>query len=100
MRLTRASAEAARAARAASKPARTVRPAPRSRAADGTREPALALSSGFAPPLTDSDGRLGYLFLFVAGIAFVFAFADATRSVAADVRATGEDPDPPPDRPG
>jgi hypothetical protein len=100
MRLTRASAEAAREARAASKPARTVRPAPRSRAADGTREPAVVLSSGFAPPLNASDGRLGYLFLFVAGIAFVFAFADATRSVAADVRATGEDPDPPPDRPG
>jgi hypothetical protein len=100
MRLTRASAEAAREARAASKPARTVRPAPRSRAAEGTREPAVVLGSGFAPPLNASDGRLGYLFLFVAGIAFVFAFADATRSVAADVRATGEDPDPPPDRPG
>ena len=100
MRLTRASAEAAREARAASKPARTVRPAPRSRAANGAREPAAVLSSGFAPPLNAPDGRLGYVFLFVAGLAFVFAFAAATRSVAADVRATGEDPDPPPDRPG
>ena len=31
---------------------------------------------------------------------FAFAFADATRSVAAEVRAAGEDPDPPPARPG
>ena len=100
LRLTRASAEAAREARAASKPARTVRPAPRPRAANGAREPAAVLSSGFAPPLNAPDGRLGYVFLFVAGLGFVFAFAAATRSVAADVRATGEDPDPPPDRPG
>jgi hypothetical protein len=101
LRLTRASAEAAREARVAEKPARTLRPAtPRTRTADGTREPAVVLGSGFAPPLNASDGRLGYLFLLVAGIGFVFAFADATRSVAAEVRATGEDPDPPPDRPG
>jgi hypothetical protein len=58
------------------------------------------LSSGFAPPLSASDGHSGWLFLFVAGIGIILAFADVTRSVAAEVRATGEDPDPPPDRPG
>lgn len=100
LRLTRASAEAANEARQASKPARTLRPAPRPRAADGTREQAAVLSSGFTPPLTVSDGRPGLFFLLVAGIGLVFAFADITRSVAAEVRATGEDPDPPPDRPG
>ena len=100
LRLTRASEAAARKARSASKPARTVRPARSPHRGDGTREPAAVLSSGFAPPLNASDGRYGYLVLLVAGIAVVFAFADATRSVAAEVRATGEDPDPPPDRPG
>ena len=100
LRLTRASAEAAREAREASKPARTLRPAPRPRAADSGREPAAVLSSGFVPPLNASDGRPGLFFLLVAGIGLIFAFADVTRSVAADVRATGEDPDPPPDRPG
>ena len=39
-------------------------------------------------------------FIAFLGFAFLIAFADASRSVAAEVRAAGEDPDRPPDRPG
>jgi len=99
MRLTKAAESAARAERAADKPAATLRPVP-SRRPNPTREPALMRgASGFAP-LSAPDGRLGYLVVLVLGFAFLIAFADATRSVAAEVRAAGEDPDPPPDRPG
>ena len=99
LRLARASTAAAQEARAAAKPRRTVRPAPPRRPADAGGEPALTLASGFAP-LNAADGRLGYLMLALVGIGFIFAFANATRSVAAEVRAAGEDPDPPPDHPG
>ena len=99
LRLAKASTAAAQEARAAAKPRRTLRPAPPRRPADATREPTLTLASGFAP-VNAADGRLGHLMLALVGIGFIFAFADATRSVAAEVRAAGEDPDPPPDRPG
>ena len=98
LRLAKASTAAAQKARAAAKPKRTVRPAPPRRPADAGGAPTLTLSSGFAP-VSATDGRLGYLMLALVGIGF-FAFANATRSVAAEVRAAGEDPDPPPDRPG
>ncbi len=99
LRLAKASSAAAQEARAADKPRRTVRPAPPRRAADAAGTPTLTLASGFAPS-NATDGRLGYLMLALVGIGFIFAFADTTRSVAAEVRAAGEDPDPPPDRPG
>jgi hypothetical protein len=99
MRLTKAAETAARAEKAADKPAATLRPVP-SRRPNPNREPALTRdASGFAP-LNAPDGRLGYLVVLVLGFAFLIAFADAARSVAAEVRAAGEDPDPPPDRPG
>ena len=99
LRLTEASTRAAHEARTAPLRARTVRPAPPYRPADAAGEPARTLASGFAP-VDASDGRIGYLMLALVGFALFFAFADATRSVAADVRAAGEVPDPPPDRPG
>lgn len=99
VRIAEASAAAARAARPAPKPARAVRPAPR-RPVPPTRERVTALSAAGLAPLNAPDGRLGYLVLLVVGIAFTIAFADASRSVAAEVRAAGEDPDPPPDHPG
>jgi hypothetical protein len=98
VRLARASEAEARVARPAPKPAQ-LRPAPRSSAAP-TREQASALSAAGFAPLNASDGRLGYFVLLVAGFAFAIVFASASRSVAAEVRAAGEDPDPPPDRPG
>jgi hypothetical protein len=97
-RLAKASEAAARVARPAPKPAQ-VRPAPR-RSAAPTREEASALSAAGIAPLNAPDGRLGYFVLLVAAVAFATAFADASRSVAAEVRAAGEDPDPPPDHPG
>jgi hypothetical protein len=97
-RIARASEAAARVARPAPKPAQ-LRPAPRRHAAP-TREQASALSAAGFAPLNAPDGRLGYFVLLVVGLAFAIAFADASRSVAAEVRAAGEDPDPPPDRPG
>lgn len=98
-RLTKAAETAARAERASSKPVRTLRPAP-PRPKDPARAPALVRSaSGFAP-LNASDGRLGWLVAAVLGFAFVIAFAQSARSVAAEVRVAGEDPDPPPTRPG
>jgi hypothetical protein len=99
LQLTQASQRAAHAARTAPLRARTVRPAPRHRLADAAGEPARTLASGFVP-VDASDARIGYVMLALVGFALFFAFADATRSVAADVRAAGEDPDPPPDRPG
>jgi len=99
LQLTRASEKAAHEARTAPLRARTVRPAPPRRPADAVGEPGRTLSSGFAPA-SANDGRIGYTMLALVGFAFIFAFVDATRSVAADVRAAGEDPDPPPDRPG
>jgi hypothetical protein len=72
---------------------------PRYRPADAAGEPARTLASGFVP-VDASDSRIGSVMLALVGFALFFAFADATRSVAADVRAAGEDPDPPPDRPG
>ena len=99
-RLAEAATAAARRARAARAPARTVRPLPSRRPGDPSRDPAVVQrSAGFAP-LTAQDGRLGRLVLLLAVFGFAIAFADAPRSVAAEVRATGEDPDPPPDRPG
>jgi hypothetical protein len=99
LQLTQASQRAAHAARTAPLRARTVRPAPRHRPAEAAGEPARTLASGFAPA-DASDSRIGSVMLALVGFALFFAFADATRSVAADVRAAGEDPDPPPDRPG
>jgi hypothetical protein len=99
LRLTRATTRAAHAARTAPLRARTVRPAPPYRPADAAGEPARTLASGFVP-VDASDSRIGSVMLALVGFALFFAFADATRSVAADVRAAGEDPDPPPDRPG
>jgi hypothetical protein len=98
IRLAKASEAAARTARPAPKPAQ-LRPAPR-RATAPAREQAAALSAAGFTPLNTSDGRLGQ-FLFLA-VAFVFAISlvDASRSVAAEVRAAGEDPDRPPDHPG
>lgn len=99
-RLAEAATAAARRARAARAPARTVRPLPSRRPGDPSRDPALVQrSAGFAP-LTAQDGRFGRLVLLLLVFGFAIAFADASRSVAAEVRATGEDRDPPPDRPG
>ena len=100
LRLTEASRAAAREAEAARLPVRTVRPAPARRPADPAREPSVALAAAGFAPLTAPDGRLGTLVLLIVGIGLVFAFAQTTRSVAAEVRASGEDPDPPPDHPG
>ena len=99
LRLARAAERTARAERASRAPVRTVRPAPR-RQGGPSRAPALVVNAAGMTPLGASDGRLGYLVLLVAGLAFAIAFADASRSVAAEVRAAGEDPDPPPDHPG
>ena len=98
IRLAKASEAAARIARPAPKPAQ-LRPAPRHTAAP-TREEAAALSAAGLAPMSAADGRLGYFMLPLVGFAFAFAFARASRSVAAEVRLAGEDPDPPPDRPG
>ena len=98
VRLAKASEAAARVARPAPKPAQ-LRPAPRRPAAPAREQAAAMSAAGFAP-LNASDGRLGQLLLLIATFAFVIALADATRSVAAEVRAAGEDPDRPPDHPG
>jgi hypothetical protein len=98
LRLTKASEAAARVARPVPKPAQ-LRPAPRHYATQ-TREEAAALSAAGFAPANAADGRLGVFIALVVGFAFAIAFADASRSVAAEVRAAGEDPDPPPDRPG
>ncbi len=100
LRLARAAEHKAQAERASRKPARTVRPAPPRRHGGPAREPAVVVNAAGMAPLSAPDGRLGYLVLLVVGIAFAIAFADASRSVAAEVRAAGEDPDPPPDHPG
>ncbi len=98
-RIAEATYAATRAARPVRKPPRLVRPAPRRPAAPARLQVAAPSAAGLAP-LNAPDGRLGYLILLVAGFAFAISLADASRSVAADVRTTGEDPDPPPDRPG
>ena len=98
VRLAQASEAAARIARPAPKPAQ-LRPAPRHTAAE-TREEAAALGAAGLAPMNAADGRLAYFMLPVVGFAFAFAFARTSRSVAAEVRLAGEDPDPPPDRPG
>jgi hypothetical protein len=98
VRLAKASEAAARVARPAPKPAQ-LRPAPKGSVAP-TRERASERSAAGFAPLNAPDGRLGYFMLLVVGLAFVIALADASRSVAAEVRAAGEDPDPPPDHPG
>jgi hypothetical protein len=98
IRLAKASEAAARIARPAPKPAQ-LRPLPRHTAAPA-REEADALSAAGFAPMSAADGRLGYFILPVVWFAFAIAFAHASRSVAAEVRAAGEDPDPPPDRPG
>lgn len=99
-RLAEASAAAARRARAARKPTRTARPLSSRQRPDPSRDPQVVQrSAGFAP-LNAPDGRFGQLVLLLVVFGFAIAFADASRSVAAEVRATGEDPDPPPDRPG
>jgi hypothetical protein len=77
-----------------------VRPAPSRRPSSPSREPSLVRGAAGFAPLNAPDGRLGYLVALVLGLAFAIAFADASRSVAAEVRAAGEDPDPPPTRPG
>ena len=100
MRLTKAAQTAARVERAADKPAATLRPAPSRGPSSSAREPALVRGSAGFAPVNAPDGRLGYLVVLVLGFAFLIAFADASRSVAAEVRAAGEDPDRPPDRPG
>jgi hypothetical protein len=97
-RLAKASEAAARSARPAPKPAQ-LRPAPR-RPSAPARERAAELSAAGLVPLNAPDGRLGNLVFLVAGFAFVIAFAHASRPVAAELRVAGEDPDPPPDRPG
>jgi len=98
LRLTKASEAAATKARPAPKPAQ-FRPAPH-RAAGPTREQAAMLSAAGFAPVNASDGRFGQLVLVIAAFAFAITLADASRSVAAEVRAAGEDPDPPPDHPG
>ena len=100
MRLAKAAETAARAERAADKPAATVRPGTARRPNSPTREPALMREAAGFAPVNAPDGRLGYLVVLVLGFAFLIAFVDASRSVAAEVRAAGEDPDRPPDRPG
>jgi hypothetical protein len=98
IRLAKASEARARVLRPAPEPAQ-LRPAPRHSSAPAREPVAVRRSAGFAPQ-NATDGRLGFFMLALVGLAFVFAFADATRSVAAEVRAQGEDPDPPPTRPG
>ena len=98
VRLAKASEAAARKARPAPRPAQ-FRPAPHGPAGPKREQAAVLSAAGFAP-VNASDGRLGQLLLVVAAFAFAIALADASRSVAADVRAAGEDPDPPPDHPG
>jgi len=98
IRLAKASEARARVARPAPKPAQ-LRPAPRHPSTPAREQAAERRAAGFAPQ-NAPDGRLGYFMLAIVGITFAFAFADATRSVAAEVRAAGEDPDPPPTRPG
>ena len=98
VRLAKASEAAARVARPAPKPAQ-LRPAPR-HSSTPTRETASAMSAAGFAPQSAPDGRLGFFMALVVGLAFVFAFADACRSVAAEVRVAGEDPDRPPDHPG
>ena len=98
-RIAEASTAATRAARPVRQRVRTVRPAPR-RPAAPTRPQVAALSAAGFAPLNAPDSRQGYLMLLIAGIAFAISLADASRPVAAEVRAAGEDPDPPPDRPG
>jgi hypothetical protein len=98
MRLAKAAETAARAERTSQKPAATLRPA--RRPASPTPESALMRDAAGLAPVNAADGRLGYLVVLVLAFAFLIAFADAARSVAAEVRAAGEDPDAPPDRPG
>ena len=98
VRLAKASETAARKARPAPKPAQ-LRPVPHTSAGPKREQAAVLSAAGFAP-VSASDGRLGQLLLVVAAFAFTIALADASRSVAAEVRAAGEDPDPPPDSPG
>jgi hypothetical protein len=97
MRLARASEALARSARPAPKPAQ-LRPAPHTSAP--AHERAAALSAAGLAPLNAPDSRFGQIVFLVAAFAFAIAFADASRPVAAEVRARGEDPDPPPTRPG
>lgn len=99
-RLAEAAAAAARGARTAREPARTVRPLPSRRPGGSSRGPAVVQRSAGVAPLNVPDGRFGQLLLLLVVFGFAIAFADASRSVAAEVRATGEDPDRPPDRPG
>ena len=96
--LAQASQAAARSVRPAPKPAQ-LRPAPR-RASAPVREQAVALSAAGFAPTSAADGRFGQLVLLAVAFAFAFAFAYASRSVAAEVHVAGEDPDPPPARPG
>ena len=98
VRLAKASEAAARVARPAPKPAQ-LRPAPR-HSDTQTRQTAAAISAAGFAPQSAPDGRLGFFMALVVGLAFVFAFADACRSVAAELRVAGEDPDRPPDHPG
>jgi hypothetical protein len=98
VRLAKASEAAATKARPAPKPAQ-FRPAPHG-SAGPTREQAAVLSAGGFAPVNASDGRFGQLVLVIAAFAFAITLANASRSVAAEVRAAGEDPDPPPDSPG
>ena len=98
VRLTKASEAAATKARPAPKPAQ-FRPASHPAAGPKREQAAVLSAAGFAP-VNASDGRFGQLVLVIAAFAFAITLADASRSVAAEVRAAGEDPDPPPDSPG
>ena len=98
MRLAKASRAAVSSDRTLPKPAQ-LRPAPR-RASAPVREQAVALSAAGLAPVSATDGRFGQLVLLAVAFAFAFAFAYASRSVAAEVHVAGEDPDPPPARPG